>query len=828
MDDLGAIRFDFAFVDRVEANGRIVLNYPIKVGSLEAEKIDVQRSKFDELLSDSGFDSFQMKPYEIELLLAVALAEALSFEEMKTGNYKGVVVRSFLNRSAHPLLPKTLARIQRKDLRIKASNGWAFYISPEEKIHIIERGHFKGPELNQGLSHLILALSKFVRKRTHGKMLFRRPEAITLDRKELHEATCAECGKEIGVPFKPDTTKQVFCRECWSKKRPSREPPHLANEMRMIKKISKPEKKRGKRPLLKKAKVKGLAIPRYIQGRVLRIVSDSELIEVKRAFWVNSHYLLEVRIGPIDSGWLSPHKEAVFPDEKLTWEQDKADLQVIFNEPNHSPEPQMENITLPKYGSSSSCQFHFGIKNTSNTFLGRIIVLHRNRVIQTALLKGEVVTGPNQPSSFPIKLSIESLIRKDLSDLSSRQEYDVALIANHTEDGEPTLTGVAGERAMFRSLKNVETVINKINEELEKIVVDPNIYPVDIFSKKITSWIRQISFFGRALYEGIIVDMHLEEKLQRAKCIQLLSKRFDYLPLEFLYDASPPDMNAPLCPETKEALKRGSCTGCRMKDDTPTKYICPLGFWFLKMIIERHLILDPDFETKESEFGMDFEPINNRNKLQVLKSALFAASSKVDEITSDNSMKILSLLKQATNGHANLVKTWSEWENAIKTNNPSLLVLIAHTSKGGPYNLDQIEIGENSTLFRAYITKHHHVRGSEDSRPVLLLLGCDTGVAYQALNADGETQVDVPFQTFAAKFIREGAVIVVSTLTKILARHAVPVAETLIKELTQSAEEGKSLGDTLLQTRKRYFIEGIPMALTLIANGDADWRFALS
>ena len=40
--------------------------------------------------------------------------------------------------------------------------------------------------------------------------------------KEMHKAVCADCGKECEVPFKPDPTRPVYCRECWSKRRGQR------------------------------------------------------------------------------------------------------------------------------------------------------------------------------------------------------------------------------------------------------------------------------------------------------------------------------------------------------------------------------------------------------------------------------------------------------------------------------------------------------------------------------------------------------------------------------------------------------------------------------
>ena len=40
--------------------------------------------------------------------------------------------------------------------------------------------------------------------------------------REMHKVTCAECGKETEVPFKPDGTRPVYCRDCYQKHRPKR------------------------------------------------------------------------------------------------------------------------------------------------------------------------------------------------------------------------------------------------------------------------------------------------------------------------------------------------------------------------------------------------------------------------------------------------------------------------------------------------------------------------------------------------------------------------------------------------------------------------------
>ncbi len=37
--------------------------------------------------------------------------------------------------------------------------------------------------------------------------------------RQMHKATCAECGQECEVPFKPTEGKPVYCRECYRKRK---------------------------------------------------------------------------------------------------------------------------------------------------------------------------------------------------------------------------------------------------------------------------------------------------------------------------------------------------------------------------------------------------------------------------------------------------------------------------------------------------------------------------------------------------------------------------------------------------------------------------------
>ena len=40
--------------------------------------------------------------------------------------------------------------------------------------------------------------------------------------REMHKVICAECGKETEVPFKPDGTRPVYCKDCFQKHKPKR------------------------------------------------------------------------------------------------------------------------------------------------------------------------------------------------------------------------------------------------------------------------------------------------------------------------------------------------------------------------------------------------------------------------------------------------------------------------------------------------------------------------------------------------------------------------------------------------------------------------------
>ncbi|MBI2547951.1 hypothetical protein HYW21_01235 [Candidatus Woesearchaeota archaeon] len=49
-----------------------------------------------------------------------------------------------------------------------------------------------------------------------------RPRGFSSEEREMHKATCSECGNECEVPFKPTEGRPVFCRTCYANHRPQR------------------------------------------------------------------------------------------------------------------------------------------------------------------------------------------------------------------------------------------------------------------------------------------------------------------------------------------------------------------------------------------------------------------------------------------------------------------------------------------------------------------------------------------------------------------------------------------------------------------------------
>lgn len=59
------------------------------------------------------------------------------------------------------------------------------------------------------------------RKQNNNRGGFGRSNSGFRSEREMHDATCASCGTQTQVPFKPSGDRPVYCRDCFSSQRNS-------------------------------------------------------------------------------------------------------------------------------------------------------------------------------------------------------------------------------------------------------------------------------------------------------------------------------------------------------------------------------------------------------------------------------------------------------------------------------------------------------------------------------------------------------------------------------------------------------------------------------
>jgi hypothetical protein len=214
---------------------------------------------------------------------------------------------------------------------------------------------------------------------------------------------------------------------------------------------------------------------RRIQAQVLELPGEEQQ---RVALKPSASYGVDVRIGPPAEEWESAAKP--FPMENLPPSETGHDLTVVFTESRVSPEPQVGKLFLPPQGATASVRFYFRTTDSLESVNGRITVLHRNRVIQTAILKAPVATSGT--SGKRIRVDIEARVLPDLDNLWQRQDFDAALLLNHANDGQAYATAMADQQAVMFSLdeSSLRQTIDTLNGELTNLADDPDSYPNDI------------------------------------------------------------------------------------------------------------------------------------------------------------------------------------------------------------------------------------------------------------------------------------------------------------------------------------------------------------
>ena len=625
---------------------------------------------------------------------------------------------------------------------------------------------------------------------------------------------------EIGAIFKSKTDEFMFDQEGKSGIRSARV---TRSAKRSMRKSEKPE----------------TVEPRWIQAAIYDVSGDAP-VPPENALRAGATHKAFIHIGKNKPGWIANVEE--FKPEELS-DKKTYTLTVIFTEPQLFEQPQVSSIKLPPTGDSTTCEFTFQVPEYDvEKIEARISIVYKNRVLQTALLKADVVADrADTGGEHKIEIIPEAVVRTDLSGLNNRRNFDGAFILNHDTSNAPGLTAIKDKYVSFASLGELDTFVRKVDEFMTKVADYPAEYAGKLDTPATVTLLCDLAKHGRILHQALaeyprgnmlaIFSDLSQSSPKIPQRIQIISAKSDTrLPMEFLYDRkAPANGNAQLCPKAVEALKQDACFwDCPGMQD-PEKHVCPMGFWGLSKIIERHTYKTPYTENAvDGSFRFQSEPVEGRNHLDIFRGVLFGASTKADkiEVRSENGgtvtveagglNKVLSVLNTVTNAKYQKVTSWTDWRDKINSiPSPTTLLLLTHTEKSG--SEPALEIEQGVLVEMQSIEKDYVYSRKEPYPPVVLLIGCETGAA------------DIEFMNFVAQFRRGGAAIIVSTGAPIRGRHAVPVTLELLNQLKQCSDQpAMSFGQVMRIVKQKMVAEGFPMVLTLMTYGDADWQIGTS
>lgn len=489
---------------------------------------------------------------------------------------------------------------------------------------------------------------------------------------------------------------------------------------------------------------------------------------------------------------------------------------------------RMGKLTLPPTGPTPKpATFRFKAPAAGTPVEALINVIHRGRILQTAILSGRSVVDPAAaPSDAALRLRLQIVV-PGLGDLGRRETFDAAMVVTRHPDGHTMAAAVAdaapgaGPIVLFDQ-PGLNAAVDGIRGILDSFLDDPAVFEDRLDSPASVDLMRRLAHAGATLHRAIgdrLTRGLPGRDLTRLQVVQVDPTAF--IPMEFVYDLPAPANNAGLCPNWRKALEGERCTPAHHKTDAvlgDLKVVCPSGFWSVSKVIERQVVREVEAaDLNGSRFGIRAEPSAQRPRLAPPREALFAWSERLDNTVPGTSGRMLKSLKTAV-GQAIAVKTWREWATTIRRRRPSVLVLLSHTTDEAPPSLeigsDDAAPPERAERRALGQVNDNLVKASPHDAPVLFLLGCDTAVAGRQL------------YSFVAGFRDSGAAVVVGTITPVHGELAAAVVETLVEQLATAARRhdmAVRFGELMRDGRRRLLKDGKLTALSAAAFGDADW-----
>lgn len=503
---------------------------------------------------------------------------------------------------------------------------------------------------------------------------------------------------------------------------------------------------------------------------------------------------------------------AALPRARKTW----AGVLRRLEKREEGGERALNTLVLPKESDSSVAWF--ALRPERDLVEARILIAHRNRVLQTLRLGGlasATAVESLSPPADEIKLTAEATVYSGgLESLRERRPFDAALVVNDGADGRPQLAWLAGQRVELSNLDDAKGVFDSISDQLAKLAEGGEDFGQP-GSEALRAMLVDLANLGVALRRRIVEDTALGQAVGdpqpgAASRFQIVSATPEaILPLEFVYDgAAPADDAAPLCPNMATALAAGSCASCPHRSSP--EVVCPVRFWGLSKVIERNAYIPS--KHGDPEFAVVVEPSAGGRQFPEPDSAVFAYSDRAAATPTARTAlaEVANRLQTLTRQPCEPLRSWTDWRTAVEQRKPSILALVPHTERKG--GVAAIEIATEQLLRATQISRTEV--GTRRPR-LAVLFGCTT--------ADPK----IPFVAFPANLRHAGVEIIIGTLSPVLGRHAAPALRELIDHLAQAwAHAGATpLAELMARFRRKQMSAGLPFGMAVIAYGDADWVF---
>lgn len=531
--------------------------------------------------------------------------------------------------------------------------------------------------------------------------------------------------------------------------------------------------------------------------------------EAVHGFPLGAETTLEIRIGlPDEKRWIV----AKGAPKEFAQGNEYESLSVWLTEPNQLKAPMRCNVTLPAIGNSTTCEFRIR-PIESGLFDGRISVVHRGRVLQTARLLASVPeTHALGSTDGAPRFEELHAVRRTMAELGQRRAFDLSIITNHTAAGEPRMVALAAHRAWIVNTQAIKQPIKTINILLTEVAERANSYLEGLGSPEGRTFLVRLARQGAELHRALIGEQlsHASNQLEIAneEYIQVVSTRSEgVIPFEFVYTLNLPDQNATLCPKWRSSMQTGKCAGdCELHNVPKYKlHVCPMGFWGQQKVIERH-VFSPQHTKEDKDLFLQSERERTTEELKLNGMVVIASSKNVHEDGRKMVADALALFKFV---QAEPVKDWAGWKAAVTAGKPSLILSMPHSDeKLGEVSL---EIGGEPKATMDIDTDYVRPHGSP-VKPIVVLLGCDTAEATEDYSRH-------------VQWIRtHGAAVVIATISTVAGLQAPTIAALLANSILSREGAPFYLGEAIRDMRRKGLLANHLISLALVAYGDADWK----